>query len=479
LVGRYQISTSKFELELQTTRYAYALKVLDIAHRKTTDKYPDWLEHEWIAKELGWREIRLLSKHRLAAEAYCDVLIKSLADSGELTVREDVVSNLVDSTKSKLIVIHELELTRAVIDQVLFSLNNDQPLTLSKECYTFKYEEITPHILKLDSRLLSLLNAEDGYKPLKTADKKLHDAAANLDQNAMRAALSLGADINSIDYGRTPLTVVVQGGDELLPGRYGDNKKQAWMESDEKKHLIKWLISRGADCNLFGFDGIAPLTAAVLSHNPEIVRDLLSHGADPESDQSPECNNEPVSSAQDYASSDLNCIDYGAPEELDVWEINVLLDIAVMERKLAKGRSLEQALFSNWVDRSWVGVVEAAYLFAKACERKGSTMLAPFLTDDAFISGEKFLHSANGKTNVLSSLQMRFDGRAMPPYESPSKLDFYVSVEKPVLVGFTSPDQDQIHYVQVHTNDGWITGISELPNSLGIAMLRKVQLAQT
>jgi hypothetical protein len=106
-------------------------------------------------------------------------------------------------------------------------------------------------------------------------------------------------------------------------------------------------------------------------------------------------------------------------------------------------------------------------------------MLAPFLTDDAFISGEKFLHSANGKTNVLSSLQMRFDGRAMPPYESPSKLDFYVSVEKPVLVGFTSPDQDQIHYVQVHTNDGWITGISELPNSLGIAMLRKVQLAQT
>jgi ankyrin repeat protein len=76
-----------------------------------------------------------------------------------------------------------------------------------------------------------------------TGDDTLHRAVEGAQKDAMRAALTAGADINGLDkYGRTPLMVAITRA--------------------KKKALALELLKAGSLATVRGRDGLSPLDAA-------------------------------------------------------------------------------------------------------------------------------------------------------------------------------------------------------------------------
>jgi len=199
------------------------------------------------------------------------------------------------------------EFNKTAVDDIV---NGEIPSPNGAELH-FGYDEIAGHLVRLDERMLSLLNAEEGRLRLTTMDRELLDAAEDLDLERMQVAVREGANVNALENGESALARVAMAGYDQQP-------------NPRKIDLVDWLLQHGADINLFGYEGLAPLTTAVLQHDPDLVRHLLRHGADPTSDQSPEENYSFEPSASFFAGGDLYVVDEGAEEYVDAWEINVL-----------------------------------------------------------------------------------------------------------------------------------------------------------
>ncbi len=310
-VGRYEISLARFDADFRAARYSYALRVLEAAHARTLEKYPDWLDHEWVIEELGWRQLHFSSPQRRQAEDYCDSLVREIANSGEIAVSELLEIKSVNGKKEVLLIRNVAEFDKATADPILKGIKKRIMPLIRPGNLSLGYEEISCHIVRLDERMLSLLNAEDGWPPLTEAERELFTAANHMDKRRMEVALANGANINSLGDAESVLAHAIAALDwDALTGDAADDCVQLQAGDDATEQqlaVIDWLLDSGADINLFGFEGLSPLSAAVLRHEPKLVRYLLSRGADPTSNQFPEDSiSEPT--ACYYASGDLHCV---------------------------------------------------------------------------------------------------------------------------------------------------------------------------
>jgi N-formylglutamate deformylase len=338
----------EYHASFQTLRFFYTCRVLHLAYRRTLERFPDWRDHEWVPFEPGWRKIEFTSPQRKDAEELCERLVREIADSGEVFVREQFTiercdefgpvasaeqSRTPDGTEHRhvLLVANVPEIdwqTNELFDDITLGRESFVP---SSESFRFGYHDIAVFLAYLNPWLLSLANAADGRPPLTELDQELFDAVSRWDIERALRLIGQGANVNALDSeGETPLTKL--GCDSRY---YFEDPKERIppLPETDKIDVMRRLLERGADINLFGYLGRTALCRAVNRRELEVVRFLLSHGSDPSHNHELFYAPNAVSTALgDSAPSD--CADPNAPEERTLAGIRkTLINAGAVRRK--------------------------------------------------------------------------------------------------------------------------------------------------
>jgi hypothetical protein len=131
-------------------------------------------------------------------------------------------------------------------------------------------------------------------KDLEEQATRLSRAAAEGDEQQVRAILARGADPNGIDEsgrtalinaswrGRIPTVQVLLsvGADYDFVGKDGQSAL-SWASANGYADVAKLLLETGAKANLTDLKGRTPLMRAAWNNHPEVVAELLAAGADP------------------------------------------------------------------------------------------------------------------------------------------------------------------------------------------------------
>lgn len=474
-VGRYEIHTG-FDVDLRTVRCAAALKVLEIAYEYTLKKYPDWLDHEWVMEDPGWRTLRFRSIQRHFAEDYCDSLVREIADRGEIALSESMeIKDGRDKNQKLLLIVDVPELDQTTRDRLLDGLRQGILPPICEVNRRVRYDELAPHFVRLDARLLSLLNGTDGWPSLSQADHELWGAAANLDLCRMDQAMARGANIHALDQGENVLTHMIQeyprGDRDVIANISPASSRSSNARAERLLTVIDWLLHRGADINLFGFEGLAPLSAAVLAHAPQVVRFLLTRGAIPLSNQFPE-ELPWIPTALYYSSGDLDCEEEGSEEIVDVWEIVALIDVAILENRMAQCPFQERRCETIDSTPMWVNRIEAAYLVALGWNCRNTTVLEPFLTEKVQYEHPTLREPMQGKSAVVELLSNQFNAFLHQPRTNLSA-ELAVTAEGPFVILTPSNSETSAQTCFIETREGQITRISVRENDVASQNARR------
>ncbi len=463
LRGHHHLNSLTVKAELLTARYVYAARVLEAALAKTTELYPDWLAHTRTLQQPGWLRLGFSSPQRREAEDCCARLVRDIANRGEIKVREHFQVELEEKCQRIRGILNFPALGKQVVD----AIEKGQTLPISQAELSFSYAEIAPHIVRLDEHLLALLNSGESTPPLTNADQDLLVAAQHLDLMRMRQAVEGGANVNALFDEESMLCHVVQAHawDHLPANRDYDHIAENMPDYPlaHRCEVIDWLLQQGADINLFGVDGLAPLSAAVLAHDPDLVRYLLRQGADPASNQFPDEPPWDEPTAKYYADGDLYVVDEGSREYIDVWEINVLLDTALLEQHLAQGRSLSGALVGQTPEHCWMCCTNAAYLMALVWNRLDVALLSPHLAEGIIYESPRAVSGALlGKPAVLAYLQTRLQALREHGPINQVRAQLGVTREGPCVVLSAENDPEMpVAILNPRTEAGMITRLTE------------------
>ena len=130
---------------------------------------------------------------------------------------------------------------------------------------TFTWEEIKDYFVELTLDQLTLTMPHLVHRHA-CIDDLLFEACCDSNPEAIRAAISLGADVNALtEQGESALQLLIQ----------------TYEDEDDVIKLIDVLLDAGADIDLFGFDGVQPITSAFFRGAVKIVRHLLERGSNP------------------------------------------------------------------------------------------------------------------------------------------------------------------------------------------------------
>ncbi|MEI8374541.1 MAG: ankyrin repeat domain-containing protein [Planctomycetota bacterium] len=331
-----------------STRFLYAQQVLTLSHQRTREHFPDWLDHQWIPVEPGWQQIQFTSPRRREAEETCARLVREIADSGEVTVTEQYWLELRDYMGRPVATVEESincncqyrrlwlvanvpEMDEPTGTSLREMIARGESFVPSTAQLRFGYEPIAPFFAFLDPFLLSLVNAEDGRPQATELDLELFKAVGRLDIELVLRLIDQGANVNALDkYGGTPFTDLATASrfDHLAFEEADEARKtQPDISQGERIAMMRQLLDRGADVNLFGFGGVNALTEAVMHCEDEVVCFLLSVGADPNHNQYPDDDPDDDSTPFFYAASDFSLAERGSLEEQKLERIyNALKD---------------------------------------------------------------------------------------------------------------------------------------------------------
>lgn len=146
---------------------------------------------------------------------------------------------------------------------------------------TFSWNEIKEYFITLTPDQVMIKNDSYMHRP-NELNSSLLKACMNLDMEAVKQAVNDGADVNCFSkYGNTPICECVSALIEY--GRPENPLEDEYLDTQEKSiAIIQYLLSMGADPNLFGGDFCdLPLTECFVAHAPKIMKLLLDNGADP------------------------------------------------------------------------------------------------------------------------------------------------------------------------------------------------------
>lgn len=249
-------------------KFAYMFELWKRALAETEKEYPGFRDHEWYRRGY-FNSLRYTNEKHSNAVDYFMYKLEKLADSGEIKVREkqevDDKNNLTlvcrcygsFASKGK----HYSKLMRAY--------------RCSDEEFTYRWEEIRKYFIQLSASEVALFHSE--MNPYDPKNDALHKACLGHDYQAVVKAVEGGADVNGFDkYGETPLNNLVaedtvEDGLEQL-GKYDPEY------TDNIIRIMDYLISKGANINLYGFDGDDILELVHFSGNLRVMKHLCELG---------------------------------------------------------------------------------------------------------------------------------------------------------------------------------------------------------
>ena len=211
-------------------------------------------------------------------------LLEKIADSGEIKVSEGYqFENVGDGiTNTKCTVFLDAISGRAVEKQVRDVINHPYNRTLK----TYKWCEIKDLFCELSLNQLRL-TMPDKLHNHTDLDDMLLDACNNWDMEKIQSTLQKGANINCLDKdGESVLQKVVEfykSHNVKFSKDYSKEELKEIEAENEMKcmNIVDFLLSQGAEINLFGFEGLSPLVCAYYEGSPEMIKFLLDRGAEP------------------------------------------------------------------------------------------------------------------------------------------------------------------------------------------------------
>lgn len=151
---------------------------------------------------------------------------------------------------------------------------------------TYKWDDIKDYFCQfsINQMRLVLHDSLHNHTPL---DDELLKACSDWDKAKIIECLNHGANINCLDkYGESVLQQAVEFfsdhgmrlDEELTPEERQQRKKDNLENCID---VVDLLLANGADINLFGYEGDAPIVCAYRENSAAMVEYLLSEGADP------------------------------------------------------------------------------------------------------------------------------------------------------------------------------------------------------
>lgn len=211
-------------------------------------------------------------------------LLENIANSGEIQVAEgfhidcEGEGNTGPKVTCTLILDEATgkDVEKKVKDVYTYPYNNNQR--------TYKWNEIKNyfHEMSLDQLRLTMPKRLHNHSKL---DDSLLLACFNWDMEQIKLCMERGANIHCLDeHGESVLQKAVdcfKDHNRSWNENYTDEELKALDTANEIKckEVVELLLSYGADINLFGFDGMDPLTCAYYERSPEMMKYLLEKGA--------------------------------------------------------------------------------------------------------------------------------------------------------------------------------------------------------
>lgn len=150
-----------------------------------------------------------------------------------------------------------------------------------KELSGDRWEVLQKYYIQLSTKQVAFLNGKEFNYHTKV-DIPLFNACIERNLPGIEKAIENGANVNAIDeYGRTPLALVLEadcGIEEI-------EKHEELNKPENTKPIIDcldFLLSKGADINLFGFEGEDVIQQAHWLCNLKVLEYLFEHGARPD-----------------------------------------------------------------------------------------------------------------------------------------------------------------------------------------------------
>ena len=213
-------------------------------------------------------------------------LLKEIANSGNIKVsegykcRNNTVKYVRNPSIEYDIILDREEVRNAYEDFDVY--NHDY----KSDKVSYSWEEIKPFFTQLTLKQLSLIDEKLVHKH-GSADDILFKACDALDIDAVKTAIRMGADVNSLDEsGKSALQHAVEYFTEhgiLMDKEYSDEEREQIEKENYNKcvEIVDYLLKLGADIDLFGTDGMQPISCAYYAHSIDMIKHLLEKGSNP------------------------------------------------------------------------------------------------------------------------------------------------------------------------------------------------------
>jgi len=282
-------------LNIRTLRLEYAIQVWIKAALISSDNPSELLYYWWLHyedNETSFREVKY-SQHmgnRTPEELNNGFwqLLREIADSGHIKVCEGFsytnppFCRFSREPNIKFYVTLDVEDTKDVHKEFDDIFNHPYNKTLK----TYTWEQIKDLFIQLDLKQLSLIDLKQLHKHSKI-DKMLFSACDILDFAAVKMAVERGADVNALDEnGESALSHTLDYFTEhgmIIDEEYSVEEEKAIIQENYKKciKIVDYLLDLGADIDLFGVNGMQPITHAYYARSLEMVEHLLKRGSNP------------------------------------------------------------------------------------------------------------------------------------------------------------------------------------------------------
>lgn len=269
------------ELCVRSAKFNFALQVWEVAQKLTQQWYPFHLNHEWVKTKDPLKKLVFTHNKRAEAENYFKEMLIALCDSPLIISSESIHFSQNNETLQLNACVNEPEINNNIINKIADQYrNNKTSYFFNQYNCRFSYDEIKDFFVYCDTELLTLLYAKETTPTLTKEENKLFNAVDNFDWKNIEKTVSEGTNINCINHlGCTPFTQLFDSATcKIAENELNSNEDEIVQQTIS---LADKMLSLGADINFFGYDGINALQVTSYTHNPKLMKYLLSKGANP------------------------------------------------------------------------------------------------------------------------------------------------------------------------------------------------------
>ena len=272
---------------IRTLKLAYATQVwtraMLVSSGYTSELSNYWSlqyrDNETSFRELAYTDLPNGMMPEVLASFFWD-LLETIANSGSIKVCEgySLINKGLDSfgIEKSPSVAFDVVLDRDEAKGCFDEISDVMGYPYNRESRSYRWEEIRDLFTELSLKQLSLMNLELLHKH-SDIDEDLFRACSALDIQGVKLAISRGANVNALDKkGESALQKTVE-----YFSYYAIGRDKSYSDEERSLAIVDLLVSHGADVDLFGVEGMQPITCAYYEHSPATIKHLLELGSDP------------------------------------------------------------------------------------------------------------------------------------------------------------------------------------------------------